>query len=68
MYAVEFETDIRDGVVRIPDKYKRLNNVHARVVVLVEDPVVDTAVKGFSDHAAGTIGEWRASSEDEVWT
>lgn len=68
MYAVEFETDIRDGVVKIPDEYARLNNAHARVVVLVDEPDRDTEVKAFSEHAASTIEAWRASSEDDIWT
>jgi hypothetical protein len=68
MYAVEFETEIRDGVVKIPDKYARLKNAHARVVLLVEEPAADTEVSAFSEHSASTIEEWRAPSEDDVWT
>ncbi|MFP4080001.1 MAG: hypothetical protein ACLFTM_05110 [Ectothiorhodospira sp.] len=69
MYAVEFEADIRDGVVRIPDRYARLNNAHARVVLLLEEPDTDTevGVKAFPEHTAQTIEEWRAPGEDEVW-
>ncbi|SEM14021.1 hypothetical protein SAMN04488129_1288 [Halomonas daqiaonensis] len=37
MYAIKFEADIRDDVVRIPDEYKSLKNKHARVVILLED-------------------------------
>lgn len=36
MYAVEFEADIRDGVVKIPEQYVRLKNTHARIVVMLE--------------------------------
>lgn len=39
MYAIEFETDIQDGVVRIPAEYSQLKNGHARIVVLVEEEV-----------------------------
>lgn len=35
MYAVEFEAEIRDGVVKIPAQYSRLKNGHARIVVLI---------------------------------
>ncbi|SFM52367.1 hypothetical protein SAMN05421721_10829 [Ectothiorhodospira mobilis] len=68
MYAVEFEADIRDGVVRIPDRYARLHNAHARVVLLLEEPDTDTEVKAFSEHTAHAIEEWRAPDEDDVWT
>ncbi|TDN95397.1 MULTISPECIES: hypothetical protein [Halomonas] len=62
MYAVEFEADIRDGVVKIPEEYKRLKNAHARIVVLVEEPETDAEVRAFSEHSASTIDEWRAPS------
>lgn len=38
MHAIEFETDIEDNVLRIPASYKNLNKVHARVIVLTQDP------------------------------
>lgn len=68
MYAVEFEAEIRNGMVKIPDQYARLENAHARVVLLVEEPDTDTDVKAFSEHSANCIAEWREPSEDEVWT
>lgn len=36
MYAIEFETDIQNGLVKIPEKYTRLKNGHARIVVLYD--------------------------------
>lgn len=37
MNAIEFETDIQDGVVKIPEKYEHLKNTHARIVVLYDN-------------------------------
>ena len=37
MYAVEFEADIQNGIVKIPGEYRQLENRHARVVVMVSD-------------------------------
>lgn len=37
MYAIEFEADIRNGTVKIPEKYRQLNNTHARIVLMVND-------------------------------
>ena len=37
MQAVEFEADIQDGVVRVPEQYAQLKNAHARVVILFEE-------------------------------
>lgn len=68
MYAIEFETDIQDGVVRIPPEYALLKNTHARVVVIVEESQEDFELKALSEHSANTIPEWRDSAEDDVWT
>ena len=67
MYAIEFEADIQDGVVKIPPEYARLKNAHARVVVMVEEPKTDSDVKAFSEHSANAIPEWEDIAEDDVW-
>ena len=68
MYAVEFEADICDGVVKIPEQYDQLKNAHARIVVLLETENSDSEVRALSNHAAGNIDEWKDPAEDEVWT
>lgn len=37
MYAVEFEVDIDDGIVRVPIEYKAIYKAHARVMITVEN-------------------------------
>ncbi|MGM0785484.1 MAG: hypothetical protein ACQEUM_15335 [Pseudomonadota bacterium] len=37
MYAIEFETQIHDGVVKIPAQYTRAKNGRARIVVLLDE-------------------------------
>jgi hypothetical protein len=37
MYAIEFETEIDNGVVRIPEAYPNLNKVHAKVIIMTQD-------------------------------
>ncbi len=37
MNAIEFEADIEDGIVKIPEEYGYLKNRHARIVVLYEN-------------------------------
>lgn len=68
MYAIEFEADIKEGIVKIPDKYSRLKNTHARVVLLIEEPRADQELKEMSNHSASTIEEWRSPDEDDIWT
>jgi hypothetical protein len=67
MYAVEFEAEIRDGVVKIPDRYARLKNGYAKVVVMVEEFAHDSELKALAEHSASTIEEWKDPAEDEVW-
>jgi len=39
MFAIEFKTQIKDGVVHIPEQYKELYQSKAKIVVLLEtDP------------------------------
>jgi hypothetical protein len=67
MYAIEFETDLQDGVLTIPDHYKSLNNQHIRVVILLDDRCDDLGLRALSDYSAALIDEWHDPSEDDVW-
>ncbi|PHQ14439.1 hypothetical protein [Marinobacter profundi] len=52
MYAIEFEADIRSGMVKIPAEYAHLKDAHARIVVMVRDealPMVEQSPLDFSD-------------------
>lgn len=54
MYAIEFETEIKDGTVKIPEQYGRLKNGHARIVVLMDEETtapVSISFKGQSINA-----------------
>ncbi|MGP9768313.1 hypothetical protein ACT3UM_21575 [Halomonas sp. AOP13-D3-9] len=44
MHAIEFETDIQNGVVKIPEEYGYLKNRHARIVVLYENTIDESNV------------------------
>jgi len=37
MYTIEFEADIRNGLVKIPDAYHQLENKHAKIVLMVDE-------------------------------
>ena len=37
MYAIEFEADIQNGTVKIPEMYRQLDNAHAKIVLMVSD-------------------------------
>jgi hypothetical protein len=68
MYAIEFEADLHDGVLTIPEHYKSLQNQHVRVVILLDDRYDDGGLRALSDHSATLINEWYDPSEDDVWT
>ncbi len=42
VYAIEFEADIKNGVLRIPEGYQRLENSHARVLIMVQEDDAST--------------------------
>jgi hypothetical protein len=67
MYAIEFEADLKDGVLAIPAPYKSLKNQHVRVVLLLDDRRDDPELRAWSDHSATLIDEWHEPTEDEVW-
>ncbi|MBK5937883.1 hypothetical protein [Halochromatium roseum] len=67
MYAIEFEADLKDGVVMIPDDYRSLNNQHVRVLMLIESDHGDPELLALSEHSAASIEEWRDAAEDDVW-
>ncbi|HEX7026316.1 MAG TPA: hypothetical protein VF268_03680 [Gammaproteobacteria bacterium] len=36
MYAIEFEADIEEGVLHIPENYRSPGKVHAKVIILTQ--------------------------------
>jgi len=38
MYAIEFETHIEDGIVRVPKKYSSLQSSDAKIIILAMEP------------------------------
>ncbi|MGM0543960.1 MAG: hypothetical protein ACQERP_08810 [Pseudomonadota bacterium] len=71
MYAIEFEADIKNGVVTIPPEYNELQNHHAHIVVMIEDDTVkeppekaldfsDIAITAFKEHDGVVVQrKWR---------
>ena len=37
MYAIEFEADVQDGMIKIPRQYKELDSKHIKVIALLDD-------------------------------
>ena len=37
MYAIEFEADVQDGMIKIPSQYKELNSKHVKIIALLDD-------------------------------
>ncbi len=37
MYAIEFEADVQNGMIKIPSQYKDLNSKHIKVIALLND-------------------------------
>jgi hypothetical protein len=66
--TIEFQADIKNGIIHIPKKYNYLQQ-KAKVVVRCEYPSIqESDVLAFSNSSANTVDEWKDESEDEVWT
>ena len=37
MYAIEFEADVQDGMIKIPIQYKEFYSKHIKVIALLDD-------------------------------
>lgn len=37
MFAIEFEADVHNGIIKIPNQYKELNSKHIKVIALLDD-------------------------------
>ena len=48
MYAVEFRTKMTDGIIRVPEKYRKKMRCSVKVILLTEDT---------SDTSSDMIGE-----------
>lgn len=54
MHAIEFETDIENGMIRIPDIYRNLHKIHARIIVLTHE--AQPVVTGFNPRVFFGVG------------
>jgi len=48
MYAIEFEADVKDGMIKIPPQYKELNSKHLKIIALLDESL---EVKPFEEKA-----------------
>lgn len=74
MHAVEFETNIDNGIVHVPIEYKELQKAgKARIIILIDDTVEPAAIQSKRrPHAdlAGKIqilGDIIASAPERDW-
>lgn len=68
MYAVEFQTTIKNGVIEIPVEYQRSLKQSVRVILLAEDEAQPT--KNFIDHLLAQplqIKNFRPLTREEVY-
>ena len=46
MYTIEFEADIKNGMIKIPSRYNLLNSKHIKVVAQIDDSEIKEIPKG----------------------
>ena len=69
MYAVEFNTHIENGIVHIPKKYSNLQQVNAKITVMIDDlnKYSNSEILALSNNSANSINEWKDEKEDKIW-
>jgi hypothetical protein len=67
MYAIEFETDAHNGVIRIPQEYQAEFTTHIRVIVLKETARIRKPSKNVSD-IEQAMGFDRIAIDTTQWT
>lgn len=68
MYAVEFRAKIKDGLIEIPDQYRKHLTHQVRVIVLTEENL--EAASTYIDQLLMTptlIDDFRPLTRDEVY-
>ena len=72
MYTVEFDADVKDGIIQIPTEYKELNNQHLRIIALTSSNntqtkkfnpkdyfgIANTSKSDIDNYLAVTKSEW----------
>ncbi len=45
MYAIEFEADVKDGMIKIPSQYRELYSKHIKVIALLDESITARPVE-----------------------
>lgn len=45
MYAIEFEADVQNGMIKIPSEYKNLNSKHLKIIALLDDSEINKPIE-----------------------
>jgi hypothetical protein len=56
MRTVTFNTQVHDGVIEVPDKYKNLETRNIEVILIVKNPDADDGTKGASKTSRNAKG------------
>ena len=68
MYAIEFQTHVKDGIIQIPPQYQEQLQNSVRVIILVEPP---SPTHTFIDQLVANplhIPDFQPLSRDEIYT
>lgn len=68
MYAIEFKTKIKDGIIKIPKKYRRSLKENVKVIVLTEEKENQSydIIKNMLDSPI-KISDFKPMKRDEIY-
>ncbi|MFP4395623.1 MAG: hypothetical protein ACLFTI_10200 [Anaerolineales bacterium] len=67
MYAIEFQTQVKDGTIEIPTQYQEQLQAQVRVIILIEaPPATNTFIDELLAHPL-QIPNFEPLSRDEIY-
>jgi hypothetical protein len=67
MYAIEFEADVYNNTIQIPEEYKELDLRHVKVFVVDVKPTKKTLPDGFYNRVPVNVAFSEIGKRDEIY-
>jgi hypothetical protein len=72
MSTITFSTEVHDGIIRIPNRYRHLNSHNIEVTLVVKDQSTDESQKNSrKNNARGALSKYKNPSlipqEENIW-
>jgi len=67
MYAIEFHTKIKNGIIQIPDQYKHKIKDNVKVIILADEPDIQVDIIAELLHKPRQIEDFTPLKRDSIY-